>query len=79
MKPSQIGQAALGQIQLQLPKSTVDTCLRDTTLMSSDDGIFVVVIGSARDWLEKRLLAAINRTLAGSLGRHVLHGCGGDL
>lgn len=53
--------------------------MRDTTLMSSDDGIFVVVIGSARDWLENRLLAAINRTLAGSLGRHVLHGCGGDL
>lgn len=77
MKPSQIGHAARGQIQYQVAKSTVDTCWRDTTLMSSDDDIFV--IGGARGWVENRLLTAVNRTLTGSLGRHVLHSCGGDV
>ncbi|MEK7278145.1 MAG: chromosomal replication initiator protein DnaA [Chloroflexota bacterium] len=71
MKSDQVWQAALGELQLQLTKSTFDTWLRDTTLLSHEDGVFTVGVESAytKDWLENRLLSTIKRTLTGITGQ----------
>ncbi|MBI2976394.1 MAG: chromosomal replication initiator protein DnaA [Chloroflexi bacterium] len=71
MKPDQVWQATLGELQLQLTKSTYDTWLRDTSLISHEDGTFVVGVENAyaKDWLENRLLSTVKRTLTGITGR----------
>ncbi len=71
MRPEQVWQAALGELQLQLTKSTFDTWLRDTSLLSYEDGGFVIGVENAyaKDWLENRLLSTIKRTLTGIVGR----------
>src|SRR3990172_8291658 len=73
MKPDQVWQAALGELQLQLTKSTYDTWLRDTSLLSHEDGLFVIGVENAyaKDWLENRLLSTIKRTLTGITGKAV--------
>lgn len=71
MRPEQVWQAALGELQLQLTKATYDTWLRDSSLLSHEDGVFVIGVENAyaRDWLENRLLSTIKRTLTGIAGR----------
>jgi chromosomal replication initiator protein len=71
MRPEQVWQAALGEMQLQLTKATFDTWLRDTEYLSYEDGVFVIGVENAyaRDWLENRLLSTIKRTLTGITGR----------
>lgn len=73
MKAKQIWQAALGELELQMTKATFDTWLRDTSLISYEDGTFVIGVYSAyaKDWLENRLLTTIKRTLANLMGRSV--------
>ena len=58
MKAEQIWQAALGELQLQMTKATFDTWVRDTTVISYEDGSFIIGVhnGFAKDWLENRLL-----------------------
>ena len=73
MQPEQIWQAALGQLQMEIPKGTFDTWVRGTTLLTHEDGSYVVGVGNAyaKDWLENRLSAAVRRTLTGIVGRTV--------
>lgn len=73
MRPEQVWQAALGELQLQMTRATYDTWLRDTTLVSSDDDTFVIGLKNAyaRDWLENRLRTTIQRTLTGIKGQSV--------
>jgi chromosomal replication initiator protein len=58
-------QAALGQLQLQLAKPTFDTWVKSTEGLSCEDGVLVVGVQSAyaKDWLENRLYAVIQRTV----------------
>jgi chromosomal replication initiator protein len=73
MKSDQIWQTALGELQLQLTGATFDTWLGRTSLISYEDGTFIVGVhnGYAKDWLENRLLSMIKRTLTGLVGRSV--------
>ncbi len=73
MKADQIWQAALGELQLQMPKATFDTWVRDTYVVSYEDGTFIIGVGNAfaKDWLENRLLTTVKRTLVGIVGRSV--------
>ncbi len=73
MKPDQIWQTALGELQLQLTGATYDTWLGCSNLISYEDGTFIVGVqnGYAKDWLENRLLSMIKRTLTGIVGRSV--------
>ena len=73
MRPDQIWQAALGELQLQLTKSTFDTWLSGVALLSSDDDVFVLGVenGYAKDWLESRLMSTLKRTLAGITGKAI--------
>ena len=71
MQSEQLWQAVLGQLQMELSKSTFETWVRETTLVTHEDGAFVVGTPNAyaRDWLENRLKLSIKRILANLLGR----------
>jgi len=73
MKPDQIWQTALGELQLQLTGATFDTWLGRSCLLSYEDGTFIIGVhnGYAKDWLENRLLTMVKRTLTGLVGRSV--------
>lgn len=65
--------AALGELQLQLTKATFDTWVRNTHVVSCEDGTFLIGVHNAyaKDWLENRLLTTIKRTLIGIVGQTV--------
>jgi chromosomal replication initiator protein len=73
MKPHEIWQAALGELQLQMTKATYDTWVKNTELVSHEDGTFIIGTQNtyAVDWLQNRLHATIKRTLAGLVGHSV--------
>jgi chromosomal replication initiator protein len=73
MQPEQIWQTALGQLQMEIPRSTFDTWVRGTSLLTHEDGSYVVGVHNAyaKDWLENRLSGAVRRTLTGIVGRTV--------
>ncbi len=70
MRPDQVWQAALGELELQMTRASYDTWLRGAVLLAHEDGTFVVGVRSAftKDWLEERLLPTVKRTLAGIAG-----------
>jgi hypothetical protein len=55
----------LSQLQLQMPRATFQTLLKDTRLVTREGSKFVVAVSSgfAKDWLENRLLTTIQRTV----------------
>jgi chromosomal replication initiator protein len=73
MKPDQVWQAALGELQLQVNKATYDTWLRETRFIGHEDGSYVIGVPTAyvKDWLETRMRSTIERTLTGIVGRAV--------
>jgi len=73
MNAEQAWQATLGELQLQLTKSTFDTWLKHTHVISCEDGTFLVGVnnGYAKDWLENRLLTMVKRTLTGIVNHTV--------
>jgi chromosomal replication initiator protein len=73
MRADQIWQAALGELQLQMTKATFDTWVKNTHVISYEDGTFILGVHNAftKDWLENRLLTTIKRTLVGIVGRSV--------
>jgi len=73
MKADQIWQAALGELQLQMTKATFDTWVKNTHVVSYEDGTFIIGVHNAftKDWLENRLLTTVKRTLVGIVGRSV--------
>ena len=73
MKPEQVWQAVLGELQLQMSKPTFDTWVRSTKVWSYEDGHFIVAAPSAynKDWLETKLSSSIKRSLTGIMGRSV--------
>ncbi|MBN1537245.1 MAG: chromosomal replication initiator protein DnaA [Anaerolineales bacterium] len=73
MKPDQAWQAALGQLQMEMPKPAYDTWVRDTEFLSYEDGCFTVGVANAyaRDWLESRLSSTARRMLTGIMNRTV--------
>src|SRR3954468_8629875 len=58
--------ATLGQLQIQLNRSTYDTWLRHAELLGHEDGRFVVTVphAYAKDWIERHLLQSMTRTLS---------------
>ena len=55
MDAEQAWQSALGQLQMEMPKASFDTWVRDTQIFSYDDGLFTIGVRNAyaRDWLGK--------------------------
>jgi chromosomal replication initiator protein len=73
MNAVQAWQAALGQLQMEMPKAAFDTWVRDAELLSYEDGSFIIGVQNAyaRDWLESRLSSSITRLLTGIMNRTV--------
>ncbi|UYN90659.1 MAG: chromosomal replication initiator protein DnaA [Anaerolineales bacterium] len=73
MNASHAWQAALGQLQVEMPKSTFDTWVREAEFVAYEDGSFVVGVNNAyaRDWLESRLKSTVTRMLTGIMNRSV--------
>ncbi len=73
MDASRAWEAALGDLQLQMAKATFDTWLKNTTVISYEDGTFVIGVPNAyaKDWLRYRLLSTIKETLIRIVGRTV--------
>ncbi len=73
LTPSELWQAALGELELQLAKPTFDVWLRRTHVVAYEDGFFTIGVPNAfaRDWLENRLKGVIKRTLSHVAGRQV--------
>lgn len=65
--------AVLGELQLQMPRSTFDTWLKNTYIARIEEDRFTIACANpyAKDWLEERLDPKISKTLAGILGHPV--------
>jgi len=71
--PKEIWDIARSQLRLQLPRSTYETWVRDTTCLAYEDGAFVIGVANAyaKDWLSLRLRPLIKRALVGIIGQAV--------
>ncbi|HEX5840835.1 MAG TPA: chromosomal replication initiator protein DnaA [Anaerolineales bacterium] len=73
MNAEQAWQTVLGQLQMEMPRASFDTWVRDTRLISYQNGTLIVGVRNAyaRDWLENRLASTVNRLLVGILNASV--------
>jgi chromosomal replication initiator protein len=73
MDAEQAWQSALGQLQMEMPKASFDTWVRNTQIFSYEDGLFKISVRNAyaRDWLESRLSSTVTRLLMGIMNRTV--------
>ena len=71
MNAEQAWQAAMGQLQMEMPKAAYTTWVRDAELIAYEDGVFMIGVPNAyaRDWLESRLTSTITRMLTGIMNR----------
>ncbi|MBI4310592.1 MAG: chromosomal replication initiator protein DnaA [Chloroflexi bacterium] len=62
--------ACLGRLQLEIPRSSFDTWLKSTSGLAIEDGRLTVVVPTtfAAEWLERRLMPAIQRAAAEVIG-----------
>ena len=73
MDAEQAWQSALGQLQMEMPKASFDTWVRDTRMVSYEDELFTIGVRNAyaREWLESRLSSTVTRLLMGMMNRSV--------
>jgi chromosomal replication initiator protein len=73
LTPKDAWQATLGQLQLQLNRSTFDTWLKGAELVAYEDGEFIIRVrhAYAKDWLEKHLAEQITQALGRIFERSV--------
>jgi hypothetical protein len=69
MNVEQAWQSVLGQLQMEMPKASFETWVRDTKAVSFQEGVITVSVRNAyaRDWLENRITSTVNRLLVGIL------------
>lgn len=62
-------QVALGQLQMELPKSSYETWVKHAELVSYDRDTFTVGVQNAyaRDWLENRVTGTVSKVLSGMM------------
>ena len=67
MEASQAWQATLGQLQMEMPKATYDTWVKDTKYIDHSKDTFIIGVQNAyaRDWLENRLTSTATKMLSG--------------
>jgi chromosomal replication initiator protein len=65
MNADQAWQSVLGQLQMEMPRASFDTWVRDTKPVSYRDSTLTIGVRNAyaRDWLESRLASTVNRLL----------------
>jgi len=64
-------EAALGQLQMEMPKSAYETWVRNAELVSYEMDTFTIGVRNAftRDWLDSRLKTTVCRFLSGLMNR----------
>jgi chromosomal replication initiator protein len=73
MNAEQAWQSVLGQLQMEMPRASFDTWVRDTKPLSYQNGRMVIGVRNAyaRDWLENRLASTVSRLLVGIVNASV--------
>ncbi len=73
MKAEQAWKSVLAQLQMEMPRASFDTWVRDTHPVSYENGLLTVGVRNAyaRDWLESRLASTVSRFLIGILNSNV--------
>jgi chromosomal replication initiator protein len=73
MNAKQAWQSVLGQLQMEMPKASFDTWVRDTYPLSYDKGELTIGVPNAyaRDWLDSRLASTVSRLLVGVMNSNV--------
>ena len=71
--PQQVWKAVLGDLQMQMPRATFDTWVKNTSVVSYEDGMFVIGAPNtyAVEWLENRLHGALLHSAAQVMRRTV--------
>ena len=73
MNAEQAWQAALGQLQIEIPRSSFDAWIKDAEFVAYEDGSFVIGVNNAfaRDWLDDRLKSKTAHILTSMMKRSV--------
>ncbi|HJS20874.1 MAG TPA: chromosomal replication initiator protein DnaA [Anaerolineales bacterium] len=73
MNAEQAWQSVLGQLQMEMPRASFDTWVRDTKPLSYQNGTLIIGVRNAyaRDWLENRLASTVSRLLVGIVNASV--------
>ncbi len=69
----QAWQSVLAQLQMEMPRASYDTWVKDTRPLSFNGGVMTIGVRNAyaRDWLENRLSSAVGRLLVEILNSKV--------
>ena len=73
MNAEQAWQSVLGQLQMEMPRASFDTWVRDTKPISYQNGKLIIGVRNAyaRDWLANRLASTVSRLLVGIVNASV--------
>src|SRR5687767_8888184 len=73
MNAEQAWQSVLGQLQMEMPRASFDTWVRNTKPVSYQNGTLTIGVHNAyaRDWLESRLASTVSRLLVGIMNATV--------
>jgi chromosomal replication initiator protein len=73
MNVEQAWQSVLGQLQMEMPRASFDTWVRDTRPVRYEKGLLTISVRNAyaRDWLESRLASTVSRLLIGIMDSNV--------
>ena len=73
MDGNQAWQSAKGQLQMEMPRASYDTWVKDASIISYEEGTFTIGVRNAyaRDWLAQRLSSTTTRLLMGIMNQEV--------
>ncbi|MEN9562316.1 MAG: Chromosomal replication initiator protein DnaA [Chloroflexota bacterium] len=73
MNAEQAWQTVLAQLQMDMPRASFDTWVRDTRPVGYENGMLTVGVRNAyaRDWLDSRLATTVNKLLIDTLNSKV--------
>src|SRR5919108_1904641 len=73
MNAEQAWQSVLGQLQMEMPRASFDTWVRNTKPVSYQNRTLTIGVHNAyaRDWLESRLASTVSRLLVGIMNDSV--------
>lgn len=73
MNAEQAWQTVLAQLQMDMPRASFDTWVRDTRPVAYENGMLTVGVRNAyaRDWLDSRLATTVNKLLIDTLNSKV--------
>ncbi len=73
MAPDNVWKAALGELQLSIPRSAYDNWLKDADFVAYEDGCYIIAVKTsyAQEWLSNRMKSMIKQRLERLSGRSV--------